>query len=123
VAPSDVKMHLNLAETIYHDAERLVRTLLWDLGDASPVGRAPDPLLPLTPRQSWWERLLVGTPGFFTWRRGPDGRPRAGGLANSHPPSFRSRTNSTIFFDGPRPEREFDGRPLHVGWDLGSRYG
>ena len=74
LAAGDAKLHLERGETLYHDTERMIRAILWELGDSAPVGRPPDPLLPIIPRQSWWERLLVGSPGFYSWRKGPDGK-------------------------------------------------
>lgn len=71
---SDAQLHLDRAESLYHDTERMIRTILWELGDSAPVGPAPDALLPIVPRQSWWERLLIGSTGFYSWRKGRDGQ-------------------------------------------------
>ena len=57
----------------YHRAEVRVRTRWWDLGDAAPLGAPPTPPLPVTPRRSWWQSLLGGPDGYYTWGPGPGG--------------------------------------------------
>jgi len=75
-APGDLDEAGRYAERAgdeYHRAEVRTRARLWDLGDAAPLGAAPTPPLPLTPRRTWWQSLLVGPDGYHTWGRGPGG--------------------------------------------------
>lgn len=58
----------------YHRAAVRVRARWWDLGDAAPLGAPPTPPLPVTPRRSWWQSLLGGPDGYYTWGRGPGER-------------------------------------------------
>lgn len=68
------RLHLERAEHTYHDAERRVRAILWELGDSAPVAPPPEPPLPIVPKPPWWRSVLFGSSGFYAWRRGKDGR-------------------------------------------------
>jgi hypothetical protein len=87
----DVARYARAAADIYHAAERRVRLELWDLGDTAPVGEAPVPPLPLTPRPSRWESLLFGPSGFYEWSKGPDGRPMGVDEDGGRVPAHRGR--------------------------------
>jgi len=71
----DIARYARAAADIYHAAECRVRLKLWDVGDTAPVGEAPVPPPPLTPRASRWQSLLFGPSGFYEWSKGPEGRP------------------------------------------------
>jgi hypothetical protein len=66
---------VQMAADTYHGAEKRVREDFWRLGDSAPVGKPALPGFPAMPGQSWWEGLLFGPAGFYSWRVGRNGQP------------------------------------------------